>query len=163
VRGRVFDLAAAGDTRLLPAGSDWPGILSDALDDGVASLAKRLGENMDSWRWGDLHRLAPAASGEGEGPFGFPLPGDPETVRMVSHLHGGADYRVQSGSVARYAFDLGDWDRSGWVIPHGVGGDASHPHFADQVQAWKGARLLPMPYSPNAVEQATQAETILLP
>ena len=55
-------------------------------------------------------------------------------------------------SVARYAFDLDDWDSSGWVVPHGVSGVRDSGHDLDQRQAWLDCELIPMTYSPAAVE-----------
>ena len=68
-----------------------------------------------------------------------------------------------SASVARYAFDIADWDRSGWVVPLGVAGEPDHRHAHDQQEAWRAGRLLPAPYSPRAVEQAVSEKITLLP
>ena len=164
VRGRVFRLARKDDRRVLPSGRSWPELLSGAFTRALASLEERFGPEVDTWRWGAMHVLAPGggdAADEG-GPFGFPLPGDTDTVR-VSSYDAGTGFRVRTGSVARYAFDLGDWERSGWVVPHGAGGEPGHPHFADQVESWRAARLLPMPYGAAAVEAAARTEVRLTP
>lgn len=65
-----------------------------------------------------------------------------------------AAFDVKSGSVARYAFAVGDWDRSGWVVPLGASGAGPGPHAADQQGAWAEGRLFPAPYSRAAVEAA---------
>jgi penicillin amidase len=163
-RGRVVALALAGDPRVVPPGPAGEDLLSEVFAEGMAELSRRLPGEPEGWRWGDLHRLAPGGSGgsPSEGPFGLALPGDPDTVRAAGYLPE-TGFAVESGSVARYAFDLGDWDASGWVIPHGVGGEPDHPHFADQVSAWRQARLLPMAYSPAAVATITVAQEELHP
>jgi penicillin G amidase len=163
VRARLWELAATGDDRLLADGATWPSVLAEGLDAAAADLAARSGGDMAGWRWGDLHRL-PAGGGLGgdTGPFGFGLPGDPDTVRAAGYLLE-TGFQQVSGSVARYAFDLGDWDASGWVLPHGIGGDADHPHFADQVQAWRDAALVPMLFSEQAVDAATRSRLDLVP
>lgn len=164
LRSRVWALAAAGDTRLLPAGTSWDGVLSEALDAGVARLAATFPGDMASWRWGDLHRMPPGGSlGGDEGPFGFALPGDTDTVRVASFMADTNFSPITGASVARYAFDVADWDASGWVLPHGIGGEADHPHFADQVAPWREARLVPMPYSDAAIEAATTRRVLLEP
>jgi len=48
---------------------------------------------------------------------------------------------IVHASVARYAFDLGDWDSSGWIVPHGSSGHPDSPHVADQAQDWAAASL----------------------
>jgi penicillin amidase len=166
-RGRVFALARQGDRRPLPPGRAWPDLLSEAFTQAVDALAARFGPDPDAWRWGQAHTLPPGGAGggengEGEGPFGFPLPGDPDTVRAAAYQPD-TGFVVQHGSVARYAFDLGDWDASAWVVPHGAGGDPGHPHYADQVAAWREARLLPMPYTHAAVERAAVERLRLRP
>lgn len=163
VRGRVFALARRDDRRVLPAGRTWPELLSASFASAVSALEERFGPEVDAWRWGALHVLAPGGGTSNDlGPFGFALPGDTDTVR-VSGYDAGTGFRVRTGSVARYAMDLADWDRSGWVVPHGAGGEPGHPHFADQVEAWRAARLLPMPYGTEAVLAAATSELRLLP
>lgn len=160
VRGRVIDLARTGNLEVLPASTTWPALLSEAFSSGVAYLKGLLGPDLAHWQWGDLHQLEPAGPSAGDGPFGFSLPGDPDTVRAASYLHG-TGFRVQSGSVARYVFDLADWDQSGWVLPHGEGGEPGHAHFADQVTAWRELQLLPMPYSRRAVQDTMVSRTVI--
>jgi len=160
VRGRVFELARTENRDVLPPGTTWPALLSEALSDGVAYLESLLGPDKQSWQWADLHQLEPNGPSPGDGPFGFALPGDSDTVRAGTYLHR-TGFRVQSGSVARYVFDLADWDRSGWVLPHGEGGEPGHPHFRDQVEAWRQLRLLPMLFTRAAVQAATGSRLLL--
>jgi penicillin amidase len=71
--------------------------------------------------------------------------------------------RTASGSVARYAFDVADWDRSGWVVPLGAAGDPGSSHAFDQQEAWRAGQLVSAPYSRSAVQRAAQDRTMLLP
>jgi penicillin amidase len=73
------------------------------------------------------------------------LAGDNDCVRCAGALPGSeVAYR---GSVARYAWDLAGFERSGWVVPLGASGDPSSPHHRDQLDAWVSGRLLPLPAS----------------
>jgi penicillin amidase len=94
-----------------------------------------------------------------------PYGGDMDTVQASSYLSaepvGGL--RTASGSVARYAFDVGDWDRSGWVVPLGASGVPASPHAGDQQESWRTGQLLPAPYSPRAVQAAARDRLTLLP
>ena len=63
--------------------------------------------------------------------------------------------RAIHGSCARYAFDLGDWDNSGWVVPHGVSGVRGSGHDLDQRSAWLACELIPMAYSTDLVAAVT--------
>jgi penicillin amidase len=51
------------------------------------------------------------------------------------------------GSVARYAWDLAGFDRSGWVVPLGASADPGSPHHHDQLDAWVAGTLLPLCFS----------------
>ena len=65
--------------------------------------------------------------------------------------------------MARYAFDLADWDQSGWVVPLGASGEPTSPHFADQQGPWARGELVPMAYSPTAVLAAAAITVTLRP
>jgi penicillin amidase len=70
-------------------------------------------------------------------------------------------HEAKTGSVARYCWDVADWDRSGWVVPLGAAGAPPSPHAGDQQAAWAEGRLLAAPYSPAAVDAAAVSrETI---
>ena len=51
--------AATGDTSMLPDGADWTAVATEALAAGVAYLRDRLGDDVDSWKWGRIHGTAP--------------------------------------------------------------------------------------------------------
>jgi penicillin amidase len=71
--------------------------------------------------------------------------GDGDTVQAA--LFGGAGgFEVWAASVARYVFDLGDWERSAWIVPLGASGHPGSPHYADQAVSWGEGRLRPMRY-----------------
>jgi penicillin amidase len=108
---------------------------------------------MATWRWGRVHVTQPRhtlaaafpALASLLNPPGVAMGGDNETVQAGSYIPA-AGYGLTSTSVARYAFDLGDWERSAWVVPLGASGHPGSPHYADQVHAWSEVRLLPMRY-----------------
>jgi penicillin amidase len=85
-----------------------------------------------------------------------------ETVQASSYLPV-EGLRTATGSVARYAFDLADWDSSGWVVPLGAAGEPGSRHAYDQQEAWRSGQLLPAPYSRRAVEAAAEERYKLLP
>jgi penicillin amidase len=119
---------------LLPEGRTWPELLSESLARAMARLAREYGPDPEAWTWRRVHRLAP------QHPLGMaaltPRPrgmaGDGDTVQAASFA-AGISFTVVGASVARYVFDLDDWERSGWVVP-------------TQAEAWHDHRLLPMRY-----------------
>lgn len=135
--------------------------LSAAVDETAEELEQRLGADMTTWTWGRVHRMAsphPLASAlEAVRSLHPPVDGcagDSDTVRCGSVLPETGE-RAAAGSVARYVYDLADWDRCGWVVPHGVSGVRGSGHDLDQRAAWLAGDLIPMPYSDDAVDAVT--------
>ena len=167
--GASHRLLAGDGWRLLPAMSaeGLAATLGAAFDRVAANLADRLGSDADQWRWGRAHTMVsphPLASARPEfGALHPPvdgIPGDGDTVRCASIMPAYGD-RAAAGSVARYVFDLADWDRSGWIVPHGVSGVRGSGHDLDQRSSWVDGELIPMAYSPAAIAAVT-AETFEL-
>src|SRR5262249_44116620 len=77
-------------------------------------------------RAGRPRRVLPAASPTAGGlldPPVVPAGGDGDTVQAADFVPT-AGFELSLTSVARYVFDLGDWERSAWIVPLGVSG---HP------------------------------------
>jgi penicillin amidase len=125
---------------------------------------------MASWRWGRLHATRPrhtlsATFPDLAGlldPPSVPMGGDGDTVQAAAFIAGDG-YGLTSTSVARYVFDLGDWERSGWVVPLGASGHPGSPHYADQAPAWADVRLFPMRYGWERIRAEAEAHQILDP
>jgi len=170
LRARLGEMIRRDDRTLLPAGIDWPTALARALAEAVADLRSKLGDDLASWRWGRVHTTRP------EHPLSSALPvaatrlnpprvamgGDAETVQAAAFI-AGAGYTVTNTSVARYVFDLADWEQSAWVVPLGASGDPRSPHYADQLEAWSEARLLPMRYGWSRIRDEAETHQALEP
>ena len=165
-------LLTVGGWDLLPSIDDQDAldaVLAGVLDDTAADLAAAHGDDPEAWRWDDHHLMLsphPLALGIPDAAELHPpvigVAGDGETVRAggVAPLHG---MRCYLSSCARYVFDVGDWDNSGWVVPHGVSGVRGSGHDLDQRDAWAACTLLPMAYSAAAIDAiAVATETITL-
>ncbi len=142
-------------------------LLASTVDAASAELAQILGDDPHLWRWDALHVMSsphPLATAlpdrAGLHPPVDGCPGDGDTVRAGAVAPARGDLAT-FGSVARYAFDLADWDRSGWVVPHGVSGVRNGGHDLDQRDAWLAAELVPMWFTAEAVA-ANGVETFQL-
>ena len=153
VKTQLVDLLPRDDGRLLPPGETWPSLLSAALAEGVAALQAKLGDDLERWRWDRLHQARPrhtlsAAFPEEAArldPPPIPMAGDGDTPLAGSYSP--AEPATVAGlSVARYAYDLADWDNSRWAIPLGASGDPASPHYHDQSETWRQVQMIPMEY-----------------
>jgi penicillin amidase len=169
-RARLADLVRRDDRTLLPPGTGWPAAMARAFTAAVADLARTLGPDLATWRWGRVHGTQPRHPLSAAFPEAAPLldppavamGGDGDTVQAAGFI-ATAGYGITVTSVARYAFDLGDWERSGWVVPLGVSGHPGSPHYADQVAAWREVRLLPMRYGWDRIRAEAEAHQVLDP
>jgi penicillin amidase len=111
-----------------------------AFTGAVAELVAKMGNNPDTWHWGDIHQLVlahPMASVKvldrvfsmNRGPF--PLGGSFHTVSPYSY-DAGKPFDVNHGSSHRHIFDLDNWDNSLTVIPTGNSGIPASDHYCDQ-------------------------------
>lgn len=169
LRSLLADWIRRDDRTLLAPDMEWPAVIARALAGAVAEL-ERLAPDDAARRWGWCHVTRPrhplsAAYPDWADvldPPSVSMGGDGDTVQQAGFL-GGAGYEVTALSVARYVFDLGDWDRSGWVVPLGASGHPGSPHYADQLPTWGGARLVPMRYDWTRIRAEAETHQTLEP
>jgi len=131
------------DDATLLGGMGWTQAMQAALATAASSF--------DGRPWGQAHRpsLAHPLSAQFPSakldPTGLPLGGDTDTV-MANGLFCHAGPAATYGALARYVFDVGDWENSRWIVFHGASGDPRSPHFADQHADWAACRMVPMTY-----------------
>jgi penicillin amidase len=153
LRGRLVEWIRDDDRTLLAAGDDWGSAMARALAGAVAALRETLGPDPASWTWGRAHATRPAHPLSSVfpdhaallDPPSQPMGGDGETVQAAEFVPA-AGFQLMLTSVARYVFDLGDWERSAWIVPLGASGHPGSPHYADQAGDWAAVRLRPMRY-----------------
>lgn len=145
-------------------------LLSDALEAAVTKLQSLLGDNINDWAWGRVHRTNPqhalssvfpdlaemlnpppvAAHGDGF----TPLAGSYSTAEP---------YLITSASMARYVFDASNWDNSRWVVPLGASGHPGSSHYSDQADTWADVNLVPMLYDWDAISREAETQQFLRP
>ncbi len=147
---RALDRHVRADDTSLLGGWTW--------DDAWAEARRRADASWSGEPWGTMHKTSQRHVLAGLDPTLDPpervsLDGDLDTVFSSSYTPT-AGFAVKAGSVARYAFDLADWDRSGWVVPLGAAGAGDAVHGTDQQAPWADGLLVPAPYTRAAVEAA---------
>jgi penicillin G amidase len=145
-------LLRSGDLTLT-GGSTWTELLAVALE-AVASEPSNL-----PWREVHMaaltHPLTPALpdAPAALSPAGAGVGGDNETV-WATGCRAESGTAAVYGAVARYVFDVGDWDNSTWIVVGGASGDPASPHYLDQHEAWSRCELIPMRYDWDAIAAA---------
>ena len=170
----LFDAASellfGDDWRLVPGIDDENALraaLDAAVDETAVELTERFGPDVAEWQWERMHRMAsphPLASAlPGARDLHPPVngcPGDGDTVRCGT-LYPETGERAAAASVARYVYDVSDWDASGWIVPHGVSGVRGDGNDLSQRQGWLDGTVIPMAYTPEAIERHAAEHTTL--
>ncbi len=150
------------DDASLLKGWTWAQALAEAL---ARAAAQPHGE-----AWGRLHQprfahplsaLFPDAAALLDPPS-CPVGGDTDTVQANGMLAAGG-LAASYGALARYAFDVGNWDASLWCVFHGASGHPGSAHYADQNAAWSDCRMVPMRYAWALVQQEARSTQHLHP
>jgi penicillin amidase len=172
LRNVFYGLLMQGDTSVLPPGDTWETLGARALAATTAQLTERLGADQSAWIWASIHRTRlrhPLSAvfpefAELLDPPSVGVGGDGDTPQNATFAcEDGRDFTVTVTSVTRYAFDVADWDNSGWTSPVGGSGHPGSVHYADQMSAWSEQRLNPMLYSWSKVEADAESRQTLEP
>lgn len=159
--------------RTQPAGwfsRPWPAEVADALAAAVRLLQELQGDDPDPWAWGRLRSLImhhPLGRGRfltrvfNLGPV--PCGGSTETINQASVLP--LDPLAPTDNIAslRVVVDVGAWDNSRFVLPGGQSGNPLSPHYGDQFPLWWRGEGIPIPWSDEAVREATRETLELRP
>jgi len=155
------DQLRRNDTCLL-GGASWEEVMREA----IATVA----QNLPPQRWGQAHRplfVHPLASVFPQhaahlAPSSVPVSGDGDCVFATGALPQ-TGLTSTYGPIAKYVWDLSDWDQSRWVVFHGASGNPDSPHYRDQNLAWAHSTLVPAFYSETSVMANTARTLRLLP
>lgn len=129
--------------------------------DARETLAKRLGEDDELWTWGrDMQASFPHPLGRA------PLVGQRFTVAPFPQNGAGSIFpTVNVGAYVSMQMiaDTSNWDATRHGLALGQSGDPTSPHWKDQLDNWRASRPQALPFSAQAVAQATKRTLILRP
>jgi penicillin amidase len=119
-------------------------IFSKALQRSIAELHSEFGEEMEEWRWGEVHTIThahPLGKVELLSPWfdvgPFPAPGGNETVNNAGFVfNGDGKYPMLLGPSFRNIIDFNDIENSVSILPTGNSGNVMSPHYNDQAQMY---------------------------
>jgi len=140
------------DDRATPAAETCGIILSKALAAALTEIRGLQGDDWRQWQWGRAH----VAWGEHR-PFSsvgalaqfFTVTRDSagdsySLLRGRTDFSGDHPYRNVHASAYRAWYDLGEPDKSQFIVSTGQGGHFMSPHYADQADRWAKVEYLPM-------------------
>lgn len=130
-------------------------LVAQSLREARQELTEALGENMEAWHWGRIHRL------EMNHPFGridllkpllgigpLATPGDGMTVNMGFYRHSNP-YDQTVGASLRCVIEPGNRKSAGFVLASGQSGHPLSTHYADQVSLWLRGESIPLHAEPQ--------------
>jgi penicillin amidase len=124
-----------------------------------------MGPNPADWAWGKLHHGAfphPLSRvAEMPGVERLPKGGSGSTVMAANYRL--TDFKVTHGASFRMVVDVGNWDASRTINAPGQSGDTRSPHYSDLASLWAEGSYVPMVYSREAVDAATELLISLSP
>lgn len=145
-------------------------LLLESLGAAAREAEARMGPDPGSWSWGRLHQaefthvLAPLVEGrDREGLSVGPAPMAGTSLSPLAASWRAEDFRVTSGASFRMVLDVGNWDGSRFINTPGQSGDVDSPHARDLFPVWVKGGYLPLVYSREAVEAATERVLKLSP
>ena len=170
LKARIVTMMDENDRSLLSEGDTWAAALSRALANGVAVLKERLGDDPGRWQWERIHQARPQhtlspAYPELAGmldPPAIPTSGDGDTPLQGGYSPAGPAV-VTSLSVARYAYDMADWNNSLWAVPLGSSGHPGSHHYHDQSETWRKVQMVPMEYDWQQIAKNSETQQTLEP
>lgn len=147
-------------------------MLVSSATSALAVLTAAQGSNPQQWSWGKLHAItlthdtfgtsgiAPIEALFNRGPYSV---GGGSSVVNATGWTVGSGFETVTVPSMRMVIDLSDFDASGWNHLTGASGHAFHENYTDQTETWQSVGLSPWPFSPEAVNAATEHLLVLQP
>jgi penicillin amidase len=151
-------LLRSGDLALT-GGSNWDELLAEALEMAAGEPADVPWQHVHAAAL--THPLTPvvADAPAALSPAGAGVGGDNDTV-WATGCRAESGTAAVYGAVARYVFDVGNWDNCTWIVVGGASGDPASPHYIDQHEKWSRCELVPMRYDWDAIVAVSPQETL---
>jgi penicillin amidase len=162
---------------VLTAGAHWCGGLDCAAEmrgslvDALDEITAALGDDMASWRWGDLHKarfdhriLSQIPLVGGPASLSIPTSGGDNTIGRGMIAGSGNDpYAHIHGAGYKAVYDLGDPANSRFMIPAGQSGNPFSGHYADLLQPWRDGEYIRIAGDRESLAAAGLSRLALVP
>ncbi len=145
-------------------------ILERSFRSTVNYLIRTRGRNINSWHWGKLHQLTLIH------PLGnvrlldflfklnrgaFAVGGSFHTVCAFGYTS--SSFQVKHGPSQRHIYDLHNFDESLTILPGGVSGSSSSPHYDDQILPYLNGEYRQDFFSEDKIKQSARYRLMIRP
>jgi penicillin amidase len=151
-------------------GLTWRDLVLIGLGEGVSALRLSLGEDLERWQWGRVHkahfdspfaRVKPLKVVMNRG--GYPIGGDGDTPLQTGAAPWNLEAPASVVPSVRLIVDFGALGSSRIVHPGGQSGNPFSRHYDDQIPLWLRGEYHPLLWSRADVEAELESETRLIP
>ena len=165
---RFISYIDRNNTEYLPNGyENWTSLFEKIFMESCDYLIDTYGNDRDLWKWGNVHKTNPVHTlsdlfpelSDQLNPPKFSVSGDGDTPHNAGYSNV-SRYNVVATSVARYMFDVADWDNSKWIVPLGSSGHPGSKNYADQGYLWKDDKVIKMQYSWDVISKNYQLQIL---
>ena len=154
----------------LISSEDMENIIHRSFEEGLEYLIKLMGTDVEAWQWSRIHRTSHKHELSDQypnlkwllNPLSVAMSGDGDTPLSASYALSGP-FTVTGASVARYIFDLADWDKSKWITPLGSSGNQLSSHYLDQNPIWAKNKMIDMQYSWGTISSTSKSKQTISP
>jgi penicillin G amidase len=138
--------------------ASYESLLLACYRETIDQLSTQLGSDRKQWTWGRVAQVR----------FPHPLEriaGSRFSTSTFPQNTGGSMPTVNAGSRVslRFIADLSDWDSTRLCLPLGQSDDPSSVHREDQLEEWRNVAPSVLPFTRDAIVEATQSMLILTP
>ena len=148
----------------------YENVILSTLEASFNEAKLLLGENINNWKWGDLHKTN----------FTHPLLDNEDNIfadimKIKNYGRGGTgntpnstsfspnDFLVRSGGSWRFVVDTNDWNGARMTNAPGQSGDPSSKFYDNLVDGWANEKSFPLLFTKDAVMENMDSIIKLLP
>ena len=154
----------------LISSEDMENIIHCSFTEGLEYLIELMGTDVEIWQWSRIHSTSHKHELSDQypdlkwllNPLSVAMNGDGDTPLSASYALSGP-FTVTGASVARYIFDLADWDKSKWITPLGSSGNQLSSHYLDQNPIWAKNKMIDMQYSWETISSTSKSKQTISP
>ncbi|MFK7903727.1 MAG: penicillin acylase family protein [Chitinophagales bacterium] len=133
-------------------------LLLRSLQQAMKWLEDHIGNNVSTWKWGEVRQLTFAHSLGIRKPLDtifnlgpFPMGGDGDTPWQVGNVNGEIENASLNSASFRMIIDFGDFSKSQAVMPPGQSGHINSEDYQNQIKMWLEGQLRPMLWDKDQV------------